>query len=98
MPGGPGIDAICRLRRQSADRQIVVLTWEHNPGFARAALDGGAVAFVLKDRVSSELTEAVQHAAPDCSVWVPHWPRACKRFAAALVRNDSASVKQKSCD
>jgi two-component system response regulator NreC len=62
MPGGSSIEAIRRLRARVPQTEIVVLTMESNPLFARQALDAGAVGFVLKDRADSELPAAVRSA------------------------------------
>jgi two-component system, NarL family, response regulator NreC len=63
MHNGSSIETIHRLRRHGAGPQIVVLTMEDSPAFARRALHAGAVGFVLKDRSDSELPEAVREAA-----------------------------------
>lgn len=63
MPNGSSIDAIRRLREQVPGTEIVVLTMEESPEFARHALDAGAVGFVLKDKADDELLEAVRRAA-----------------------------------
>jgi two-component system response regulator NreC len=63
MPGGPILNAIPDLRRESPDTQIVVLTMQEDPGFAREALRAGALAYVLKEAAEGELVEAVRRAA-----------------------------------
>jgi two-component system response regulator NreC len=63
MPGGSSIDAIPAIREASPDTAIVVLTMEDDPGFARAAMRAGALAFVLKEAADHELVEAVRQAA-----------------------------------
>ncbi len=63
MYNGSSLEAIRRLRQQAPDSEIVVLTMEQSPGFARRAIDAGAVGFVLKDRADSELPNAVRSAA-----------------------------------
>lgn len=55
LPSGSSIATIRRLREQVPDTQIVVLTMEEIPAFARQALDAGAVGFVLKDHSDHEL-------------------------------------------
>src|ERR1700690_1476119 len=44
MPGGSSLEAIPILREDSPDTQIVVLTMQQEPAFAREALGAGAVA------------------------------------------------------
>lgn len=63
MPDGSSISAIPRLRAQSPDTRIVVLTMQRDPGVARDALRAGAIGYVLKEAAESELIEAVRLAA-----------------------------------
>jgi two-component system response regulator NreC len=63
MPGGSSIDLIEQLRGRLPQTEIVVLTMEQNPGFARRALAAGALGFVLKDTADMELPAAVRAAA-----------------------------------
>ena len=43
--------------------QIVVLTMQNEPAYARAALSAGALGYVLKESADAELVDAVQAAA-----------------------------------
>jgi len=63
MPGELSLAAIPRLRRGAPDTQIVVLTLQSDPAFAREALRAGAVGYVLKEAADSELVQAVRMAA-----------------------------------
>lgn len=63
MPGEPSLAAIPELREQVAETQIVVLTMQDDPAFAREALNAGALGFVLKRAAEDELIEAVRQAA-----------------------------------
>jgi len=63
MPSGSSVEAIRRLRAQLPDTEIVALKMDANAGYARHALDAGAIAYVLKDTADSELAEAVRQAA-----------------------------------
>ena len=63
MPGEPSLDAIPQLREQAPETQIVVLTMQDDPAFARAALKAGALGFVLKRSAEDELVKAVRLAA-----------------------------------
>lgn len=62
MPGGSSLTAIPRMREASPETQIVVLTMENEPRFAREALRAGALGFVLKDAADGELVAAVRAA------------------------------------
>jgi two-component system, NarL family, response regulator NreC len=63
MPGGSSLEAIPTLREESPDTQIVVLTMQDDPEYAREALGGGAIGYVLKEAADTELVEAVRRAA-----------------------------------
>jgi two-component system response regulator NreC len=63
MPGGSSLDAIPEIRAQSPDTDIVVLTMQEEPAFARRALASGATGYVLKRAADTELVEAVRRAA-----------------------------------
>jgi len=63
MPGGSGLEAIPALRESTPETAIVVLTMQDDPAFARQALRGGALGFVLKEAADEELLEAVKLAA-----------------------------------
>jgi two-component system response regulator NreC len=63
MPGGSSLGAIPDLRHQFPDTQIVVLTMQDDPAFAREAMRAGAIGYVLKEAADAELVEAVRMAA-----------------------------------
>jgi two-component system, NarL family, response regulator NreC len=63
MPGGSSLQAIPAIRAESPDTEIVVLTMQQEPAFAREALRAGALGYVLKEAADDELVEAVRHAA-----------------------------------
>jgi two-component system response regulator NreC len=63
MPGGPSLAAIPELRERSPGTQIVVLTMQREPAYAREALRAGAIGYVLKAAADTELVEAVRAAA-----------------------------------
>jgi two-component system, NarL family, response regulator NreC len=63
MPGGSSLEAIPQIRSEAPDTQIVVLTMQEEPAFARQALSAGAIGYVLKEAADAELVEAVRRAA-----------------------------------
>jgi two-component system response regulator NreC len=63
MAGESSLEAIPQLREEAPETQIVVLTMQENPAFARAALRAGAIGYVLKDAADGELMTAVTLAA-----------------------------------
>jgi two-component system response regulator NreC len=71
MPGGSSLEAIPVIRAESPGTQIVVLTMQQEPAFARAALGAGALGYVLKEAADDELVEAIRRAAMDESYLNP---------------------------
>ena len=63
LHGESGLDAIPRLRENCPETAIVVLTMQDDPGFARQALQSGALGFVLKEAADEELLQAIHLAA-----------------------------------
>jgi two-component system response regulator NreC len=63
MPGGPSLDAIPQFHETSPDTQVVVLTMQDDPTYAREALRSGALGYVLKEAADTELVQAVRLAA-----------------------------------
>ena len=63
VPGGSGLDGIGRLREQSPNTEIVIISMHENEMYARQAFEAGAIAFVLKDSADVELAPAVRSAA-----------------------------------
>ena len=62
MPGGSSLEGIPEIRAESPDTQIVVLTMQDEPAYARRALSAGALGYVLKDAAEEELVEAIRRA------------------------------------
>lgn len=63
MPGEPSLPAIPRLREEFPETQVVVLTMQNDPAFAREAMRAGALGYVLKEAADAGLVEAVRMAA-----------------------------------
>ena len=63
LPDGSGLDAIEPLRAREPGTQIVCLTMQDSPAFAKRAVSAGAIGFVLKDTAEIELGDAVRCAA-----------------------------------
>ena len=63
MPDGSGLAAIPVIREEAPATAIVVLTMQNDPSFARQALQGGALGFVLKEAADDELLGAIRLAA-----------------------------------
>ncbi len=63
LPEGLSLDAIPGLRSEFPRTQVVILTMQSEPAYARRALGAGALGYVLKEAAESELVEAVRRAA-----------------------------------
>jgi two-component system, NarL family, response regulator NreC len=63
MPGGSSLEGIPEIRAECPGTQIVVLTMQNEPAYARHALGAGALGYVLKESAESELVEAIRRAA-----------------------------------
>jgi two-component system response regulator NreC len=63
MPGGSSLEAIPQIRADSPETQIVILTMQNEPAYAREALSAGVLGYVLKEAADDELVEAVRRAA-----------------------------------
>src|SRR6476619_2152364 len=63
LPGGSSLKHIPAIRSEFPDTQIVVLTMQNEPAYARQALSAGALGYVLKEAAEEELVEAIKRAA-----------------------------------
>ena len=63
MPEGSSLDAVPGIRAECPATQIVVLTMQDEPAYARQALAAGAIGYVLKEAADAELVKAVRRAA-----------------------------------
>lgn len=63
MPGRPSLDAVPDVRQASPMTEVVVLTMQNEPAFARRALQAGVRGYVLKEAADAELVQAVRSAA-----------------------------------
>ena len=60
MPGMTGLELAARVRELYPETQVLILTTFARPGYLRRALEAGAHGYMLKDRPSTELAEAVR--------------------------------------
>jgi two-component system, NarL family, response regulator NreC len=63
MPDGSGLTAIPKVKEANPATEVVILTMQSEPAFAREALQAGALGYVLKEAANEELVEAVRLAA-----------------------------------
>ena len=59
MPVMNGIETAHRLKEAGAETRIVFLTVHDDPDFAREALEAGALGYVIKQRIASDLMTAI---------------------------------------
>jgi DNA-binding NarL/FixJ family response regulator len=62
MPLLNGIEAAVKLRENGSKAKIVFLTVNEDPDFIRAALRAGALGYVVKSRMASDLCAAINGA------------------------------------
>jgi two-component system response regulator NreC len=62
MGAESSLSSIPAIRAESPDTQIVVLTMQDEPAYAREALIAGALGYVLKESADTELVDAVRAA------------------------------------
>jgi len=63
MPGRSSLEAVPEIRKVSPGTEIVVLTMQNEPVYARRALQAGVRGYVLKEAADAELVQAVRSAA-----------------------------------
>jgi two-component system response regulator NreC len=57
------LEAVPDMRAENPETQIVILTMQNEPAYARQALGAGVLGYVLKEAADAELVEAVRRAA-----------------------------------
>ena len=62
MPSLNGIDAAVKLREANVAAKVIFLTQHRDVAYARRAIEAGAVGYVLKHSLSSELLTAIREA------------------------------------
>ena len=61
MPKVCGIEAANQLKARGSSARVVFLTVHEDPDFLQAALDTGALGYVLKSRIVSDLSRAIRN-------------------------------------
>ncbi len=62
MPVMNGFETAYRLRQAGAKTRIIFVTVHDDPDYTRAALDTGALGYVIKPRIASDLMIAINEA------------------------------------
>lgn len=86
MPELDGVAATRRIRAEHPTVQVVILTSFSDRGRIEAALDAGAVGYLLKDATPEELESAIRAAARGESPLAP-------KVAKVLVTKDESAIK-----
>ena len=76
MPVMNGIETAYRLRQDGAKTRIIFLTVHDDPDYVREALETGALGYVIKPRIASDLVAAIQEVyvgRPFISPALPSW-------------------------
>lgn len=60
MPNLTGLELTARVRELYPQTRVIIVTTFARPGYLRRALDAGAHGYLLKDRPSAELADAVR--------------------------------------
>ena len=60
MPQMDGLELAVAVQRDSPETKVLILTTFARPGYLRRALESGACGYLLKDRPSTELADAVR--------------------------------------
>lgn len=63
MPGRASLEALPDIAEASPETQVVVLTMQSEPAFAREAMQAGVLGYILKEAADTELVKAVRLAA-----------------------------------
>jgi DNA-binding NarL/FixJ family response regulator len=74
MPILNGIEAAILLQQKGSIAKIVFLTMHRQPAFLEAALEAGALGYVLKPRMESDLVPAIREAISDRPFVSPSLP------------------------
>lgn len=71
MPGGGGVDAVRELRRRGSRAGVLVLTTYDTDSDTVAAIEAGAIGYLLKDTPAQTLVDAVRATAAGEAVLSP---------------------------
>ncbi len=74
MPVMNGIETAHRLKEAGAEARVVFLTVHDDPDYAREALEAGALGYVIKQRIASDLVAAIKEAHAGRSFLSPTLP------------------------
>jgi DNA-binding NarL/FixJ family response regulator len=59
MPGMTGIEVVTELKKRKTEVKFVILTVHEDSDFVRAAFNAGALSYVIKPKMATDLVRAV---------------------------------------
>ena len=62
MPGMSGLEVVRQLTAANSDVRVVILTVHENADYARESLASGALGYVVKSKMASDLVDAIKAA------------------------------------
>jgi two-component system, NarL family, response regulator NreC len=65
MPGISGLEVIRQVRQAVPSTRVIVFSMHADESYVREALRAGAIGYVLKESMATELVTAIQHALAD---------------------------------
>ena len=95
MPGRSSLEAIPDIKEASPETEVVVLTMQNEPAFARRALQAGVRGYVLKEAADSELVQAVRRAAAGETYLQPALGARLAAEPEKPVRGDALSERER---
>lgn len=91
MPGERSIDIVKKAREKGLPVRIVLLTMHREEGIFNAAIDAGAMGYLLKDAAASEITAGIRAAAAG----TPYISAALSSLLLGRAQRAAALVEQK---
>ena len=76
MPGMTGIEVAAKLKTKGSETKVVMLTVHEDPDFVRSALNAGALGYVIKSDMATDITKAISavcegkvYISPNCTLY-----------------------------
>lgn len=95
MPGGGGVDAVREIRRQGLRTAVLVLTTYDTDADTVAAIEAGAIGYLLKDAPSEQLVLGVRAAAAGETVLSPTVATRLASHVHAPTRTSALSPRER---
>jgi DNA-binding NarL/FixJ family response regulator len=72
MPGLTGIEVAAELKKMGSEVKVIMLTVHVDPDYVRAAFNAGALSYVIKPKMATDLVQAVLAASGGSKFISPH--------------------------